>query len=110
MSPPEHVDLQRDEREPRSQPRTKGGQEERAEARLTAEEPEAAAGQMAAHGLRNGNRVVSPRKRGFSDKAVSATSPPWQASRRACRARRRGKRFPRRGPPPPAAPSGPQNP
>src|SRR2546423_14017999 len=75
MSPPEHVDLQRDEREPRSQPRTESGQEERAEARLTAEEPEAAAGQMTAHGLRNGNRVVSPRKRGFSDKAVLAHQP-----------------------------------
>src|SRR5947199_9384263 len=106
MSPPEHVDLQRDERDPRSQPRTERGQEERAEARLTAEEPEAAGGQMAAHGLRNANRVVSPRKRGFSDRAVSAktTIRLWRASFGPGRAPWRERRSPRRCRPSPGWP------
>ena len=50
MGPHEHVDLQCDEGEPGSEPGAEGGQEERAEARLSAEEPESAAGHVAAHG------------------------------------------------------------
>ena len=51
MGSPENVDLQRYEREPGSEARAERRQEKRAEARLTAEEAESAAGQIAAHGL-----------------------------------------------------------